>query len=317
VGSNLTYTVWALNSGPDAATGVWLTNALPADVTLVSVSSTQGTCTTNNGVVICDVGTLNSLAAALLTIVVTPDVAGSAITNSAVIARSGGDADASNNSAELVLWPSLDLTLLLAEAVDLEGHPWRSSGPVLWGAQTSVTHDGINAAQSGAISHSQATWIRTVVRGPGTLSFWWKVSSEQSADYLEHYTNLVLRSRISGSVDWQQVTLSVPSGLFTNHWQYVKNASISSGSDAGWVDDITFTVPTFSLGSPTMPGNGQFQLTLTTTNGQQLVVQGSDDLIFWTSLSTNTATGSTMSFTDTQATNYPYRFYRAIHRNAP
>ncbi len=38
--------------------------------------------------------------------------------------------------------------------------------------------------------------------------------------------------------------------------------------------------------------------------------QASTTLTNWTSIQTNT---SPFTFTDTLATNYPYRFYRAIH----
>ena len=45
-----------------------------------------------------------------------------------------------------------------------------------WFIETTDTHDGVSAVQSGTIGDSQSTWIQTQVTGPGTLSFWWKVS---------------------------------------------------------------------------------------------------------------------------------------------
>jgi len=57
-GSPITYTVTASNNGPSAATGVVVTDTLPAGVTFVSASSTQGTCTNAPGTVTCPVGGL-------------------------------------------------------------------------------------------------------------------------------------------------------------------------------------------------------------------------------------------------------------------
>ena len=77
----------------------------------------------------------------------------------------------------------------LGEALNATNFTWTSGGAASWLAQSTTTHDGVAAAQSGTITHSQETWLETTVTGPGPLSFWWKVSSESCCDYLEFYTN--------------------------------------------------------------------------------------------------------------------------------
>ena len=47
-----------------------------------------------------------------------------------------------------------------------------------WFGQTEVSHDGVAALQSGAISDGDETRVSCEVYGAGTLSFWWKVSCE-------------------------------------------------------------------------------------------------------------------------------------------
>jgi hypothetical protein len=87
--------------------------------------------------------------------------------------------------------------------------------------------------------------MQTTVSGAGVVSFWWKVSSEGSYDYLEFYIDGSLQERISGLVDWQRVLCTIPSpGSHTLKWRYVKDYSVSSGSDYGWVDKVVWVTGT-------------------------------------------------------------------------
>ena len=72
----------------------------------------------------------------------------------------------------------------IGEAVDNTGLTWTTGGNANWASQTTVSYNGGDAAKSGTISHNQSTWVQTTVTGPGTLSFYWKVSSESNYDYL-------------------------------------------------------------------------------------------------------------------------------------
>jgi uncharacterized delta-60 repeat protein len=129
----------------------------------------------------------------------------------------------------------------LADAVDAPQFTWTTGGNASWAGQTAVTHDGTDAARSGSISDSQESWLQTTVNGPGLLSFWWKVSSEEDFDFLEFHVNGLLQSgEISGEVDWQQRTVQLGSGNQTLRWRYYKDDVFSSGQDRGWVDMVSF-----------------------------------------------------------------------------
>ncbi len=80
--------------------------------------------------------------------------------------------------------------------------------------------------------------MQTTVSGAGTVSFYWKVSSEGGYDYLEFYIDGELQDRISGTVDWQQMTYTLSSGSHTLEGRYVKDYSVSEGDDCGWVDKM-------------------------------------------------------------------------------
>lgn len=67
-GNNIDYTLTVTNNGPSNATGVVVTDSLPAGVTFVSGTGSQGTVTNNNGVITATVGNLASGASATITV---------------------------------------------------------------------------------------------------------------------------------------------------------------------------------------------------------------------------------------------------------
>ncbi|NOS72456.1 MAG: hypothetical protein HOP33_21355 [Verrucomicrobia bacterium] len=143
-------------------------------------------------------------------------------------------------------------------ALDTTGLTWSSSGNINWGIQTSVTHDGADAARSGAIADSQSSSLATTVSGPGALMFWWKVSSETNFDSLRFYLDAVEQPaapRISGEVNWQQRVVTVPAGSHSLTWTYAKDGSLFTGSDAGWLDQVAFIPTTISTTNDSGPGS--------------------------------------------------------------
>ncbi|HWE35490.1 MAG TPA: DUF11 domain-containing protein [Isosphaeraceae bacterium] len=85
VGQPLTYVLIATNSGPAASNNVTITDPLPAGLTYVSATSSQGTVTEANGTVTASLGTLAPGAGASVTIVAIPTVAG-IVTNTGTVA---------------------------------------------------------------------------------------------------------------------------------------------------------------------------------------------------------------------------------------
>jgi uncharacterized delta-60 repeat protein len=131
----------------------------------------------------------------------------------------------------------------LGEALNATNLTWTTGGSAAWVVEATDTHDGVLAVQSGAITHSQETWIETTVAGPGSISFWWSVSSESGSDYLEFLTNGVLASRISGEVGWQTQSHTLGAGNQVLRWRYSKDSIGSSGQDKGWVDQVSMLLP--------------------------------------------------------------------------
>ncbi len=100
VSSNLIYTLTVGNIGPDQATGVTLTDTLPAGTTFQSASIGTGSCAQAMGVVTCTIGNIAAAASVTATITIQGTAAG-VITNNATVTLTEVDPDTSNNSASV------------------------------------------------------------------------------------------------------------------------------------------------------------------------------------------------------------------------
>lgn len=95
--STLTYTLTITNRGPSVASAVRVHNTLPALASLINVVPSQGSCTNDGLLVICDVGALAVREAATIAITITPSQAGM-ITNYTSVSASEVDVNTVNNS---------------------------------------------------------------------------------------------------------------------------------------------------------------------------------------------------------------------------
>jgi len=123
-GQRLTYTLLVSNHGPSDASTVTVQDILPADVTFLSATASQGNCAEAGGLVSCDLGDLASDARATVTIAVTvdPTMDTGPITNAASVTTVTADPHPSNNAA------AAGTTVLAAEPEE-----WRAFLPLLTG----------------------------------------------------------------------------------------------------------------------------------------------------------------------------------------
>jgi uncharacterized repeat protein (TIGR01451 family) len=118
VGGPVTETITVANNGPGPATGVTVSDTLPAGTTYFSSSASQGTCA-GTSTVTCSLGTLDSSAtgsttSATITIVLIPTQGGS-FTNTGAVSAYQSDPNQANNTASATtnvpLTTRLSLTL--------------------------------------------------------------------------------------------------------------------------------------------------------------------------------------------------------------
>lgn len=105
-GRSLFYEIAVDNLGPVGATGVTLTDDLPAGTTFVAATPSQGSCSENGGVVTCDLGSVLIGGDAMVTVEVTVDVTGT-LENTARVTAVEPDPDPANDS-RTTLTESLD-----------------------------------------------------------------------------------------------------------------------------------------------------------------------------------------------------------------
>ena len=212
--------------------------------------------------------------------------------------------DSSNANFSIIPQPTI------ADALDTTGPTWTSSGNANWFAQGATTHDGIDAAECGNIADSQSSTMEATVTGPGTMTFWWKVSSEGGYDYLRFYLNNVEQSgslaKIAGEVDWVQKTVAIPAGSQTVKWTYSKDGSVDAGSDTAWVDQVVYTsstAPEIAVEQPVSTGLTDGAATI---NFGSVNTGSSGSPLTFTIRNTGTAdlTGLSLSKTGTHSADY-------------
>ena len=125
------------------------------------------------------------------------------------------------------------------ESLDLS---FTTGGNADWKVVTDESYYGGSSAKSGEITHSQSTWLQTEVYGCGTLTFWYKVSSESNWDKLMFYVDGDLKTAESGTGSgWNQLEFSITNNAqHVLKWVYSKDSSVSSGSDCVWIDRVTW-----------------------------------------------------------------------------
>jgi len=117
VGGTLTYTMDIANFGPGDATGVTLENHLPAEVSFISVSSDQGSCSENTGIVSCNMDDIGRNASSTVTVEVVVGVTPLTIENSATVSTSKNDSNTRNNAAvETTRISNTDYTLTVTSS---------------------------------------------------------------------------------------------------------------------------------------------------------------------------------------------------------
>jgi uncharacterized repeat protein (TIGR01451 family) len=97
-GDNVTYSITVTNNGPGVTTTTTVSDILPAGVTYVSATPSQGSCS-GSTTVTCNLGAMSNGATATISLVVTTTVPNAALTNTVTVASNLTDPTPANNTA--------------------------------------------------------------------------------------------------------------------------------------------------------------------------------------------------------------------------
>jgi subtilisin family serine protease len=174
------------------------------------------------------------------------------------------------------------------ETGDLSRFPWVTGGDGVWTVQQAIRHNGYYAAEAPeSMDDSRSSYLEVTlhVTSDEDISFWYKVSSEYGYDYLRFWIDGDLKATWSGEVSWTNASFAVIQGIHTFRWEFIKDSSVSEGSDTVWIDDINF--PPYELtyrlsGRVTNAGTAMEGVTMTLTGvaGKTAITDSNGDYLF-------------------------------------
>ena len=121
------------------------------------------------------------------------------------------------------------------------GEGWTNDANKPWHIVREDAYEGQYCVRSGAIGNNGTTTLILVHEAGSndTISFYYKVSSENGWDKLHFFIDNQEKNDWSGSIGWTKASYLVSEGRHTYKWTYTKDGSQSSGSDCAWIDYVS------------------------------------------------------------------------------
>ena len=119
---------------------------------------------------------------------------------------------------------------------------WQNNSSIPWTITTQTPYEGTYCAKSGNISDNGTTTLSISYHSDvaDTLSFYYKVSSEEQYDKLIFRINGSKKDEWSGNSGWIRAAYPINPGSYTFTWTYTKDSYMSAGKDCAYIDLISF-----------------------------------------------------------------------------
>ncbi|RLD27236.1 MAG: hypothetical protein DRI70_04730 [Bacteroidetes bacterium] len=132
----------------------------------------------------------------------------------------------------------------------LDNYPFINTSPSPWRIDSETFTSSMYSIRSGPIPNYGLSEfsVSLEISAPDTISFSFKVSSEEGYDYLKFYVDSSLLMGWSGETGWNQYSQPLAQGFHKITWTYQKDQSINRGKDAAWIDDVVFPSTAFRKG---------------------------------------------------------------------
>jgi formylglycine-generating enzyme required for sulfatase activity len=101
-----------------------------------------------------------------------------------------------------------------------------------------ASHSGSGNAMKLQTVDDGTTYAERTIVGPALVNFWWRVSSEEGADFFSYRIDGTLQQSISGNGSWVNRSLTLGAGTHTLRWTYAKDVDSANFEDAAYLDDL-------------------------------------------------------------------------------
>ena len=128
------------------------------------------------------------------------------------------------------------------ETGDFLNMAWQNISSTPWTITTLNPYDGSYCAKSGTIGHNSNTTLKITDTATvaDSISFYYKVSSEENYDKLTFKIDGQTKGEWSGNINWVRAAYPVNAGPHTYMWTYSKDYYGTSGRDCAYIDAISF-----------------------------------------------------------------------------
>ena len=147
------------------------------------------------------------------------------------------------------------------------GDGWTNDANKPWRFVNEDPYEGQFCLRSGSIGNNATTTL-TLTHDAGsndTISFYYRVSSENGYDKLHFYIDNQEKNNWSGSVAWTKASYPVTAGRHTYKWTYTKDSYQTGGSDCAWIDYVGLPV------DRVMAGTAGYDVTICEDSEAQIV----------------------------------------------
>lgn len=128
------------------------------------------------------------------------------------------------------------------ESGDFSFADWEMDSSFPWIVDSTAANNGTFSARSAIIDHNGTTTltinVNTMLRD--SVSFYYKVSSENNYDFFRFYIDGTQKIKESGTTnsEWKYKKYTLTAGEHILKWEYSKDQSQSSGEDCVRIDDV-------------------------------------------------------------------------------
>ena len=139
------------------------------------------------------------------------------------------------------------------ETGDFSKFDWQVDPTYPWTITTNNPYEGTYCMKSGGAGVANVVSNMSVtveIPADGLMSFFGKISCENSWDYGYFYIDGVQKASFTGAGNWVEKTYEVTAGEHNFKWSYTKDGSVNSNDDCFYVDYINF----YKQPEPPVPG---------------------------------------------------------------